>query len=77
MSQWRTEYDNKADDGAPYVGPVLVTGTLQEARGLLTWIRGPNMEELKITGEIINRYPAERLGDTYTEVRKIDENSTT
>lgn len=68
MKEFGTEYDNKADHGAPYVGPVI----LAEAEDLVQHhIRGPNGEQLRVLGEIVKRLQAEVHGDTKTWYKKL------
>jgi hypothetical protein len=69
MKHWITEYENLADDGAPYAGPVLLAETQQAAETLIAFVRGPNGEPLTLLGELVKRVPAEVIGDTYTIVR--------
>jgi hypothetical protein len=73
LKQWGTSYANAADDGAPYVGPVLLAGTYADALALLTWVVGPNLEPLKVEGEILERIPADTIGDTHTRIRRVDD----
>lgn len=65
-----TEYANAADDGAPYAGPRLIADSWTDAEILIAWVRGPNGEALQLVGEIVKTIPAERIGDTYSIIRK-------
>jgi hypothetical protein len=67
MKEFCTEYANAADDGAPYVGPIVLAVDHAEARALVhVHLRGPNGEELRVRGEIVHREVADVLGDTKT-----------
>lgn len=69
MPQFITEYANRADDGAHYVGPMLVADSWADAEALLDWVKGPNSEPLTIRGEMVSRLPADVNGDTFTIVK--------
>ena len=70
MKVFVTEYANAADDGAPYCGPLLYAESLEAAERLSAVVKGPNDEPLKVLGELAERVPAERIGDTWTRLKK-------
>jgi hypothetical protein len=67
-----TEYDNAADDGAPYAGPTLLADCFEAAELLLNRVLGPNGERLRVLGELMERLPADRIHDTHTIVQRKD-----
>jgi hypothetical protein len=58
------EFDTKADDGAPYVGPTLLAESHADAERLAERVRGPNGESLIVLGQLAERLPADKHGDT-------------
>jgi hypothetical protein len=72
MAEWGTRYANAADDGAPYVGPTLLADSYHAAVALLGFVKGPNGETLEIDGEIVERLPADVIGDTHRVIKKPD-----
>jgi hypothetical protein len=70
MYAFVTEYANAADDGAPYCGPLLYAESYEAAVRLSALVRGPNEEPLTVLGSLVERVPADRIGDTWTRVRK-------
>jgi hypothetical protein len=73
MTEYATEYANAADDGAPYVGPVVLAASFAEAEAITAArLRGPNGEPLRVIGEIVARLQASVHGDTKTWLRRGD-----
>lgn len=70
MKRWITEYANKADDGAPYAGPIVFADDIGAARAIASLVAGPNMEELVVQGELIEQIDARVHGDTYSVIRR-------
>lgn len=72
MKRWITEYANRADDGAPYAGPIIFAEDASGARAIAAIVAGPNMEELIVQGELIDQIDARVHGDTHSIIRRIE-----
>lgn len=73
MKRWITEYANAADDGAPYAGPIIFADDIVGARVIADLVAGPNMEKLVVQGELIEQIDARKHGDTYSVIRRHEE----
>ena len=71
MPRWVTSYRNAADEGAPYIGPLLHVETLADAQALVEWVTGPHGEPLTVDGALLAQEPAGALGDTANEIRRV------